>query len=287
MYLFYVDETGNLDPRLEIPTQSGRTIAGEPLFVLTAVGLYEHRWHGFEKTLNRAKQAILDRIAQDHGIPLDLADFEIKSNWLRIPKERGKHPALSRMEPAEIEGLVDLFYAQLAHHHMPVFSVVIDKRHIPEYMDGEKIHRKAWELLLEQVQRCMEGKYPKHQALFVKDDMTVQANRSLAMKHAHLLDKGTAGGMWLKNICEMPHFVRSELSNGVQLADLCSYNIYRVFKDDRLDYPFFQKMRGAIWSRAESVRHPFSGIRVFPDDSPLWRLVNRLETSRALPQESP
>lgn len=283
MYLFYVDETGNLDPRTEIPTQSGGTIPGDPIFVLTAVGLYEHRWHGFEKTINRYKQGVLDKIFRDHGVRLDLADFEIKSNWLRIPKERNRHPTLSRMTAAELQELVDLFYSQLEHHHMPVFSVVIDKRYLPAYMDVDKLHKKAWELLLEQVQRSMEAKFPKHQALFVKDDMTVQANRSLAMKHAHLLDKGTTSGLWLRHVCEMPHFVRSELSNGVQLADLCSYNIYRAFKDDNLGYPYFQKVRAAIWARTEPARHPFSGVRVFPDDSPLWGLVNQPETSRALP----
>lgn len=287
MYLFYVDETGNLDPRTEIPSQSGGMVPGDPIFALTAVGLYEHRWHGFEKTLNRHKQGILDKIHRDHGVLLELADFEIKSNWLRIPKERNKHPVLSRLTSQELQELVDLFYSQLEHHHMPVFSVVIDKRHLPEGIEGDALHKKAWELLLEQVERCMEAKFPKHQALFVKDDMTVQANRSLAMKHAHLLDKGTTGGMRLRHVCEMPHFVRSELSNGVQLADLCSYNIYRAFKDNTLEYPYFQKVRTAIWSHSEPARHPFSGIRVFPDGSALRELVDRLETSRALPKESP
>jgi len=287
LYLFYVDETGNLDPRVEIPKHTGGMVPGDPLYVLTTVGLYEHKWHSFEKTLNRYKKSLLEGINSRTGSRFDLADFEIKSNWLRIPKERLHHPVLSQLTIAEQQGLVDLFYEQLERQNMVIFSVVIDKSGLREYMDPDKLHRKAWELLLVQVQHAMEGKYPKHQALFVKDTTTVQADRSLAMKHAHMLDKGTSSHLWLRHICEMPHFVRSELSNGVQLADLCSYNIYRAFKAKDLDYPFFQKIRGAIWSRSEPIRHPFSGIRVFPDDSPLWSLVNSLETSRALPWESP
>jgi len=83
------------------------------------------------------------------------------------------------------------------------------------------------------------------------------------------------------HICEMPMFVRSELSNGVQLADLCSYNIYRAFRDGDLSYPFFRRIKPFIWSRSEPVRRPFSGLHVFPNDSPLHDLVEVLERERA------
>ena len=115
----------------------------------------------------------------------------------------------------------------------------------------------------------------------VTDDVGLQQNRSLAMKHAYIMDRGTANNLWLKHICEMPMFVRSELSNGVQLADLCSYNIYRAFKTGDLDYPFFQRIAPYIWSRSEPVPYPFAGLHVFPDDSPLHGLVDEFEKKRA------
>ena len=83
-------------------------------------------------------------------------------------------------------------------------------------------------------------------------------------------------------------FVRSELSAGVQLADLCSYNIYRAFKYGDLTYPFFQRIAPFIWTPHERVRrgNPFSGIWVLDGpNSPLIPLVKTFENEQALARE--
>lgn len=38
---------------------------------------------------------------------------------------------------------------------------------------------------------------------------------------------------------EYPFFTASELSNGVQVVDLLAYSVYRAFKVENFDYPFF------------------------------------------------
>ena len=43
---------------------------------------------------------------------------------------------------------------------------------------------------------------------------------------------------------EYPFFTRSELSNGVQLADLLAYSVYRAFKGEDLGYPYFERVLG-------------------------------------------
>jgi len=283
MYFFYIDETGNLDTRMEITAKSGLKIQGDRYYVLTAVSLFEHQWHGFSKTLDRYKQRLARKVCQRTQVRLDLPDCEIKSNWMRIPKERNAHPFLQGLTDKELEGLSKMFYRQLEHHNMQVFSVVVDKACLHDYFDQEKLQRKSWELLLELIEQFMRAKHNKHQALMVNDDVSIQANKSLATKHAYLLDQGTKKGLWLKHICEMPMFVRSELSNGIQLADLCSYNIYRAFKSGDLDYPFFRLIFPYIWSRTEPVTRPFSGIRVFPYESPLAAQVEKLENEKACP----
>ena len=285
MFLFYVDETGNRDPRIQISKKNGEIIENDWLYVLTAVCIFEHRWHGFEKTLNRHKIHLMNRIWDETGVRLDLSLCEIKSNWIRVPKEREKHPFLKYLSDQELKDLVDLFYTQLLYHNMHILTVLVDKRYLLDYMDQEKIHRKSWELLLEQVQRLMSANYEKHQALLVNDDVSREMNQALAMKHAYLLDQGTKNNLWLTNICEMPMFVRSELSNGVQLADLCSYNIYRAFKGNNLTYPFFKKIQPRIWSRSSIIKKdsvvPFSGVWVFPANSPLRDVVKVFEKERA------
>jgi len=281
MYFFYVDETGNRDPRLEIPRKDGTSQQGDHIYVLTAVSLFERQWHGFDKTLNRFKQRLGRNVYHRSDIKLELADCEIKSNWIRQPKARASSPFLAHLTAEELTGLAGMFYRQLAHHNMDIFSIIIDKRHLYDYFDQEKLHRKSWELLLEQIERYMRFRHSRHQALMVNDDVSKQVNRSLAMKHVHMLDEGTSQNTWLKHICEMPMFVRSELSNGIQLADLCSYNIYRAFKHEDLNYPFFQQIAPHIWSRTNPVRHPFSGLYVFPGKSPLRALVDEFEKKRA------
>ncbi|MBS3821334.1 MAG: DUF3800 domain-containing protein [Phycisphaerae bacterium] len=281
MFLFYIDETGNRDPRLTIPRKNGTTMPGDWLYVVTAVSLFEKRWHGFEKTLNRHKAKLMTEIIRSGGPRLQLSDCEIKSNWVRIPKERKARPFLSHLSQEQLTELIELYYRQLDFHNMHILAVLVDKRHLHDYMDQEKIHRKSWELLLEQVEKLMRAKYDKHQALMVNDDVSLQVNRSLAMKHAYLLDEGTAHDTWLKHVCEMPMFVRSELSNGVQLADLCSYNIYRAFRSGDLSYAFFNRIKPSVWSRTEPVRWPFSGLWVFPGGSPLRSLVENFEKERA------
>jgi hypothetical protein len=167
---------------------------------------------------------------------------------------------------------------------MWVFCVLVDKRYLHDYMDQEKLHRKSWELLCESIELFMRARHDRHQAALVTDDVSIQMNRSLAMKHAYLQDQGTASGLWLTRVCEMPLFVRSELSNGVQLADLCGCNVYRAFRYGDLGYPFFRRIAKHLWSPhwCDPCRgRPIQGLRVFPDASPLNALRDDFENERA------
>jgi len=284
MFLCYIDETGNRDPRLKIPQKDGTVRDADWLYVLTAVCIFEQRWHTMEKPINRHKLALIDRIRRDTGFSLKLADCEIKSNWLRQPVERSKHPFLRHLTDAELTGLTDLFYNQLATAHATIFSVLVDKRQLPLATTQHDIHQQSWEQLLELIECFMRAKHHKHQAIMINDDVTREVNRMLAMSHAELLDKGTRQDVWLRHICEMPMFVRSELSTGVQLADICSYNIYRAFKNGDLCYPYLQRISPHIWGPHQWVRagNAFSGIRVMPGGKgELSPLVEQFEKEQA------
>ena len=95
-------------------------------------------------------------------------------------------------------------------------------------------------------------------------------NRSLAMKHAYFQQCGTSSGCRLRHIIEMPLFVRSELSNGIQLADLVSYNIYRAFKTGDLAYPWFRKVTPFIWPGNSATPGIPTGLKIFPPESPFF-----------------
>lgn len=284
MYLCYVDETGNRDPRLSIPQKDGTSRPGDWLYVLTALCIFEQRWHTMEKPINRHKAALMNRIAIDAGAILNLADCEVKSNWLRQPHERAKHPFLKHLSTEQLTGLTDAYYEQLGAAHATVFAVLVDKRSLPQGTTPNEIHLQSWERLLELVECFMRGRHHRHQAIMINDDVNRQVNHTLAMAHAELLDRGTRRATWLRHICEMPMFVRSEFSTGVQLVDLCSYNIYRAFKAGDLTYPFFRRIAPFVWTSAEQVKmgRPFSGLWVLPGaTSPLVSLVRQFENEQA------
>ena len=216
MFLFYVDESGNRNPRTESIRADGTKLELDWIYVLSAACIFEKRWHGFNKTLDRYKAKLISKIWRNKKVKLELADCEIKSTRLRVSKTRATHPFLQHLADTDVTSLADIYYRQLEYHNMYVFAVIIDKRYLREYMTANKLHRKSWELFCELVERFMRTMHPRHQAVMIADGVSKEVNRSLAMKHAYLQDQGTSSGLWLTKICEMPLFVRSELSNGVQ-----------------------------------------------------------------------
>ena len=72
-------------------------------------------------------------------------------------------------------------------------------------------------------------------------------------------------------IVEYPFFTRSELSNGVQLADPLACSVYRAFKDEDLGYPYFERVLGNFYRRRQGTA--LDGLKVWPDRSPLSALA--------------
>ncbi len=274
MYLFYVDESGTLDPSATGTREDGTTFQKEWLYSLTAFGLFEHKWQRFYVPIVRKKRTLIEAIHRRDSVRLELSQCEVKSTWLRIPKEKERHPFISRLTQVEIQELVDTYYATINLVPVRFFSVVVDKRHLEPYMDRHKLHRKAWELLCERIENFMCEFHPKHKAVLVADDVSKQDNISLAMKHAFFLEQGTSSGLRFKSIIETPFFVRSELSEGVQFVDLCSYNVYRAFRRQEYDYPYFVRMLPKMYSSQNTHAGKVDGIKVFPPSSPLAQWQN-------------
>ena len=121
-------------------------------------------------------------------------------------------------------------------------------------------------MLLELIQNYIRRNHPKHQALIVMDDTDKSLNRAIAMQHSLFQRVGNRNTAF-PDIVEYPFFTRSELSNGVQLADQLAYNVYRAFRYEDLAYPYFDRMLPHFdQSRDGAVPH---GLKVWPDDSPL------------------
>ena len=116
----------------------------------------------------------------------------------------------------------------------------------------------------------MREYHTKHQALIVMDDTSKQLNQAVALKHAYFQRSGNQN-LRFDHIVEYPFFTRSELSNGVQLADLLAYNVYRAFKEENLDYPYFNMLLPSVYRRKGG--DVLDGLKVWPEGSPLIELA--------------
>lgn len=85
--------------------------------------------------------------------------------------------------------------------------------------------------------------------------------------------------MLFPHIVEYPFFTRSELSNGVQLADLLAYNVYRTFRDEDPDYPYFRIILPKVCRRRDTGT--LAGLKVWPETSPLVGLPLKANTDES------
>ena len=275
MYFFYIDESGTRDPETTKTQADGTTRPKEHLYVLTAVSLFERRWHAFERDIGRLKREFADRLYHLTKVRFDLADCEVKSTWLRIQRQREREsPFLTALTDADRTQLAETYYAQLGPNHMHIFSVVIDKRKLHDHVDHDILHKKAYELLLERIEHYLAEFHPKHQGIIVMDDTDKTINRSLSLKHEFFQREGS-GAVWFKHLVEYPFFADSKLSNGVQLADLCGYNVYRAFRSLDFQYPYFQRLLPHFYSSRQTDPLKLDGLKIFPNDSELVEFARR------------
>ncbi len=266
MYFFYFDESGSRDPSAGTAEKPK-----DHLYVLLAVGMYEGQWRPFETGISGLKLELADRLSHRGKGRFELADCEVKSNRVRIPGEREKRSRFLHGLPAgDLARLTDAYFDQVARRHTVVMASVVDKRFLHDGMTHETLHMTAYEFLLERIQHYMRQYRPKHRAPIAMDDTSRQLNRAVAMKHASFQRTGNRH-MTFPAIVEYPFFTRSELSNGVQLADLLAYSVYRAFKEEDIGYPYFEKVLGNFYRRRQGTG--LDGLKVWPDRSPLSALA--------------
>lgn len=269
MYFFYIDESGSRDPAVVGTRADGTSFTKDHLYTLTAVGLYERKWRHFERAIANLKLELLHDIFRVHHVQFDLSHCEVKSTWLRVPKEPEAHSQfLHLLSDTQRVRLVGTYYRQILEQKMILFAVVVDKRKLREHTTQEILHKKAYELLLERIEHYLAEYHPNHQGLIVIDDTQRQLNRAVALKHAFFQREGNIN-VRFHHIVEYPFFTESTLSNGIQLADLCGYNVYRAFRNLDFNYSFFEALIPSIYNSKNTYLGKLDGLKVFPDDSEL------------------
>jgi hypothetical protein len=270
MYFFYVDESGNRNPSAEQDSP----------FVFISLAIHEFQWRRLERNINARKLKLIGDVHDRTGLEFDLNDVEVKANTLRMHEEREKHPFFKNLTKEESRSLTELMYDQPQFCNVCLHAVVIDKKCLRDYLDTEKLSKKAYELLLERSERFIDAEHPNQNCVFILDNTTSQLNHSMALKHSFFQRSGTSSGLKLRHVVELPMFVDSRLSNGVQLADLCAYNVFRVFRDQDETYSYFQRILPFVYKNPNGGGQRLEGLKVFPEDHRWQELVERIKKER-------
>ncbi len=257
MYLFYLDESGEREYE-----SKGR------YFVLCALGLPVSEW----RVLNNDVLMLKNTYFRDPRV-------EIKSAWLRIPQEREKrYISRYKITEGELNEFVGKLYDALLSYNITIMASVIDKEQMQnQYERPQSPSSLAYRLILERIELFLDG-IPNAFGMILFDKITdLQVMKKgyedlLTQQHLRYLEKGTEF-VGVNRIIEGLLFIPSHENNLLQLADLCSYNIYRQFVmyGDEWDaqhrftnrYPYFEKIEPKL-HRSQSGDYSEYGIKKFP-----------------------
>lgn len=257
MYLFYLDESGEREYESQ-----GR------YFVLCALGLPVNEWRALNNDVLMLKHAYF------HD-----ARVEIKSVWLRIPKEREKrYITRYHITEEDLKEFVGKLYDALLSYNITIIASVIDKKQMQDqYKQPQSPSSLAYRLLFERIELFLENRSNSFGLILFDKITDLQVMKKgyedlLTQQHLRYLEKGTEF-VRVNRIVEGLLFVPSHENNLLQLADLCGYNIYRQFVmyGDEWNahhrftsrYPYFAKIESKL-DRSPAGEYLGYGIKKFP-----------------------
>jgi hypothetical protein len=257
MYLFYLDESGEREYE-----------SGSQYFALCALGVPVQEW----KTLNTDVLALKKTYFNN-------VEVEVKSNWLRIPKERQRRylSHYTVTEP-ELEEFTDKLYDALLSYNVVLVASVIDKHQMQkQYKTPQSPSSLAYRLAFERIELFLQSKDQAHGILIFDKITELEMKKKgyenlLSYQHLRYLEKGT-DFVHVSQIVEGLLFIPSHENNLLQLADLCAYNIYRQFVEYGTEwdaqkafsnrYKYFARIESKLY-RSQAGDYVGYGLKKFP-----------------------
>ena len=135
-----------------------------------------------------------------------------------------------------------------------LFAECIDKVHFDPAIAGTSIHEQAFEQIVSRFERYLQNRQTGY-GLLIHDN-----NETVAHRHTELMKSFLRRGtLWtqIEHVIETPMFVDSQLTNMVQLADLCAYALRRYLENSET------ALFDLIFQRADRVGEATVGVRHF------------------------
>lgn len=135
-----------------------------------------------------------------------------------------------------------------------LFAECIDKLHFDPARTNRTVHEQAFEQVVSRFERYLQRNQSDYGVLIHDNNQTVAKKHTDLMKA--FLQKGT---LWthIEHVIETPMFVDSQLTNMVQLADLCAYAIRRYLENAE------EQLFDLVFKRADRIGETAVGVRHF------------------------
>ena len=135
-----------------------------------------------------------------------------------------------------------------------LFAECIDKVHFDPVRAPRTIDEQAFEQVVSRFEHFLRNARQGY-GLLIHDN-----NQTLARRHTEMMKRFLqTGTLWtqIEHVIETPMFVDSQLTNKVQLADLCAYAIRRYLENSERD------LFDLVFQRADRVGGALVGVRHF------------------------
>jgi hypothetical protein len=163
---------------------------------------------------------------------------EIKSNWLRQPRERSRHYLIPyKIDENRLSQFVSVIYDWLLATDLILIAGVVDKVDLEkQYAHPHHPSALAYQMFLQRYQRFLAKRRVKGSVTIDHVEGGTKAGNKwkdlLSRQHRLLLKNGcNYTSTKFLNISDTLSFCDSSHSEGIQLADLVAYNVFRQFKD--------------------------------------------------------
>lgn len=280
MYICYIDESG-------VPEIPGNTSH----YVLAGLALPVSEWKGFEfkiealknkyglkgqeihtawllrKYFEQSKIGNFENLTRKERIQ-EIKSYRIKE--LYSNQKNGKSYRQMKKNFKMTEAFVHLTYRERfsfvkevaslisSENSMRLFAECVDKVHFSPEKAGKSVDEQAFEQVVSRFEAFLNSRERSGDnrfGLLVHDN-----NQTVALKHTNLMrkyyEKGTPWLEKINHIVETPLFVDSQLTNMVQMADICSYALRRYLENQEEDlFRLVFKRADRAYGRSVGVRH--------------------------------
>jgi hypothetical protein len=253
-------------------------------------GKHRHFAYGSILLPQASTTRLIARFRQQKIDTFKTPDVEIKSNWLRHPKER-----LTRyLDPfgitnEELNAFGESCYTLIGESDLVLIGVAVDKLHMQErYPKPWYAPTAAYEFLM---QRVVQAVPDGEKVIVTVDDIGGKTPKDreyrqlLASHHERLRKVGSSLQKDVPFSCiDGPvRFRLSEQSDGVQLADLVAYCVFRQFKDypdawestastTLTTYPYLRKLARKFRAGADGRIQGYGIVKVPMLNRVPWKL---------------